>query len=280
MCNSCHITASAYWPLGTIHRLTFNMRSKGDVPYCLFLNEIRDEVPTQEAIDAIFTDAHTITEEGVLAAFTPTSTILCSHREQVDRYNSLVLTSLAEQGLVGPPVVVPLSTNALQHEHMHAWLEQPNFHTLSVVALGARVMLTRNMSLKKGAANGTIGTVVGITMDPKQAGHVKRIDVKLEGVTKPLGVWRSTSKRHYDTASNTFRKSTFPLILAYAMTGHKSQGATFNGPTIVHMRSAFTPGLLYVMLSRVTRLELVKVVGRLTPAEFQPVNLAAFAPAP
>ena len=57
------------------------------------------------------------------------------------------------------------------------------------------------------------------------------------------------------------------------MTGHKCQGATFKTRTIVHMRSAFTPGLLYVMLSRVTERALLSVVGNLTPELFVPVIL-------
>ena len=70
-----------------------------------------------------------------------------------------------------------------------------------------------------------------------------------------------------------FFKSTFPLTLAYAMTGHKCQGATFKTRTIVHMLSAFTPGLLYVMLSRVSKRTLLSVVGELTPDLFVPVKL-------
>ena len=43
--------------------------------------------------------------------------------------------------------------------------------------------------------------------------------------------------------------------------------------TIVHMLSAFTPGLLYVMLSRVTSTSHLKIVGRLRPSLFVPVRI-------
>ena len=67
-------------------------------------------------------------------------------------------------------------------------------------------------------------------------------------------------------------KCTFPCALGYAMTGHKSQGATFDMDTIVDMREAFTPGLLYVMLSRVTQRSKLRIVGTgLDPSLFVPV---------
>lgn len=80
---------------------------------------------------------------------------------------------------------------------------------------------------------------------------------------------------HY-CASKSFYKSRFPLALAYALTAHKAQGATISGSTVINARSCFTPGLLYVMLSRVTRRSHVKVMNaRLTPDLFAPVPFFA-----
>ena len=62
-------------------------------------------------------------------------------------------------------------------------------------------------------------------------------------------------------------------MLGYAMTGHKSQGATLDHDTIVDMRVAFVPGMLYVMLSRVTQRSKLKIVGaKLHPDQFAPVR--------
>ncbi len=55
------------------------------------------------------------------------------------------------------------------------------------------------------------------------------------------------------------------------------QGATPAAQTIIHVRDAFSPGLLYVMLlSRVTESRLVKIVGPLTPSLFNPVKVPGF----
>ncbi len=101
----------------------------------------------------------------------------------------------------------------------------------------------------------------------------------------------------YDTTGHAFIKSTFPLQLAYAMTGHKSQGATLTGSpatgsthtfichsppssprslprtgtTIINVDSAFCPGLLYVMLSRVTHRSQLRLLQPLTPDMFTPM---------
>ena len=56
----------------------------------------------------------------------------------------------------------------------------------------------------------------------------------------------------------------------------QSQGATLSGGTIIHARSVFTPGQLYVMLSRVTERRLLRLVGPLRPDLFTPVRLPNF----
>ncbi len=51
---------------------------------------------------------------------------------------------------------------------------------------------------------------------------------------------------------NFFYKATFPIILSYAITGHKAQGTIISNKVIVNIQIAFAPSLTYVMLSRVT----------------------------
>jgi hypothetical protein len=75
-----------------------------------------------------------------------------------------------------------------------------------------------------------------------------------------------------------FTKATFPLLLGYAITAHRAQGATLTGRTIVHVRKAFAPGMVYVMLSRVTTRDNLFIIGHLKPEDFVPATAAAFAP--
>jgi ATP-dependent DNA helicase PIF1 len=68
-----------------------------------------------------------------------------------------------------------------------------------------------------------------------------------------------------------FTKTTFPLQLAYAMTGHKSQGATIIGPCLIDLHTAFQRGMVYTMLSRVRSRQQLALVRDLQPADIVPV---------
>jgi ATP-dependent DNA helicase PIF1 len=75
------------------------------------------------------------------------------------------------------------------------------------------------------------------------------------------------------TFDKKFYKSGFPIVLAYAMIGHKSQGATISTNVVVDIRNAFAPGLTYVMLSKVTNRKNLKIKGQLLPSHFVPCYL-------
>lgn len=152
------------------------------------------------------------------------------------------------------------------------WLQKQNFHLLPLICVGARVALTRNLDLRKGATNGAVGTVVSINFSTrgKYKDDISSIVVQLDCTGKQVSVYRSV-QAHRAFGTFQVRKQTFPLQLAYAMTAHKAQGHTIKGPCILHMRKAFTPGLLYVMLSRVTTRAHLTIVGDLNPSMFIPV---------
>lgn len=76
--------------------------------------------------------------------------------------------------------------------------------------------------------------------------------------------------------SHQFTKKTFPISLAYAMTAHKAQGATLTGRVVLHVRNAFEPGIVYVMLSRATTRDNVFILGGLNPRDVAPVLRAPF----
>ena len=64
---------------------------------------------------------------------------------------------------------------------------------------------------------------------------------------------------------------------AYSMIAHRCQGATIASHVIVHVSDAFCPGLLYVMLSRVTNRRFLSIVTPLTLAEFTPAAMSHWA---
>ena len=62
----------------------------------------------------------------------------------------------------------------------------------------------------------------------------------------------------------------FPLKLAWAVTVHKSQGATFDRVNIYADQRFFAPGQLYVALSRCRTLEGMNIIGQLTASSIVP----------
>ncbi len=60
---------------------------------------------------------------------------------------------------------IQLETNARNVEHIQSWVNNKRFNHMQHVALGTLVMLTKNIDLKVGAANGTIGIVTKLEFD-------------------------------------------------------------------------------------------------------------------
>jgi ATP-dependent exoDNAse (exonuclease V) alpha subunit len=197
------------------------------------------------------------------------TTVLCTHRDVVRHYNNLMAHCLfADPGQLQN---VPLHTNAGNVQELKEWTQGTNFHQLPFVAVNAKVILTNNLEtslFRKGAANGTIGTVIDVST--KQDGSISSVSFQLQDTGNEVKVVRSLIKIKYHEGK-AFTKSTFPIALAYAITGHKSQGATIINKTIIHVTEAFCPGLLYVMLSRVPSRDCLKIVAPLAPGMFKPM---------
>lgn len=134
---------------------------------------------------------------------------------------------------------------------------------------GARVMFTRNDEDRRWV-NGTFGVVRKLEAD---AVHVE-IGALGGGVAHPVGpaVWESHRYR-YDRATDSIEAEVtgsykqIPLMPAWAVTIHKSQGKTLERVVIDLGRGAFAPGQVYVALSRCRRLEDVVLARPLRPQE-------------
>ena len=113
------------------------------------------------------------------------------------------------------------------------------------LAVGARVMLRRNINTKDGLVNGSIGSVTAITP------HC--VTVKFDHIPEPYPIQRVKSKFMLMKTFYVYRKQ-FPLILAYAVTIHKCQRLSLDSAIIDLSSKVFSPGMAYVALSRVRSL--------------------------
>ncbi len=134
--------------------------------------------------------------------------------------------------------------------------------------MGILVMLTKNIDLKVGAINGTIGIITKLEFDLEN--NVCSIFLALN----PLGyvqiVWKILIQNKYDSQGH-FYKTSFPLMLGYAIIGHKSQGAMISSKVMIHIHESFAQGLEYVMVFRVTSWKKLKIVNNLQPSDIQPM---------
>lgn len=129
------------------------------------------------------------------------------------------------------------------------------------IKIGAQVMMLNNDGEGRWI-NGTIGQVEGVESSVNENGE-RAIQVRFENdVAEYVFPHRwdiyqfrlDKSGQHIESESvGSFLQ--YPLKLAWAITIHKSQGKTFDRLILDIGRGTFSPGQLYVALSRATTLE-------------------------
>ena len=126
---------------------------------------------------------------------------------------------------------------------------------------GARVMLTRNLCVKHGLVNGSIGYVSEIIYaeGSRPPSLPVCVNVKFDNYTGPkldngaIPIIPVSSTFQYN--SSTCTRQQLPLRLAWAISIHKSQGMTLEKVVLELGDADFSPGLTYVAITRVKHLE-------------------------
>ena len=118
-------------------------------------------------------------------------------------------------------------------------------------------MLKKNINVE-GLCNGALGVVKGINFD-KTRTYVESLSIKWDNLDEVYVLRRNTAE--YEYQKNIYiHRSQFPITLAWAMTIHKVQGVTLDRAIISIGAEIFEPGMAYVALSRVKKLENVHLI--------------------
>ena len=238
--------------------LTINERQKKDKPFAAMLDCVRRGCPTDETlctldqrvIDVPVADKfHELQKSGL------TPVCLFPTRKACNEFNAQTLSYL-------PSEVHELACTDEVDETAgtHKWnkkaadqLEKLNndcnrtagLEAKLSLAVGARVMLRRNIHTKRGLVNGALGTVLSIAPN--------HVTVQYDPVSEPYDV-RMVKSRFVVMKNFFVYRKQFPLILAYAVTIHKCQGLSLDCAIVDLSDQIFSDGMAYVALSRVRSL--------------------------
>lgn len=144
------------------------------------------------------------------------------------------------------------------------WFPYDEYPTSSTLQLkvGAKVMFIKNDTINHSFYNGMMGIVT------KLGGGYVEVESEGKIITVIPQYWEhqkyvinKDSKKLEVEVTGTFVQ--IPLMLAWAVTIHKSQGLTFD-KVIIDAEKAFTFGQVYVALSRCRTLKGILLMSRLT----------------
>jgi ATP-dependent DNA helicase PIF1 len=126
--------------------------------------------------------------------------------------------------------------------------------------IGAQVMLLTNMDVENGLVNGSRGIVTGFSEGVPKGPLVLFLG-RSASIPVPEASWESED-------IEGLKRTQIPLMCAWALTIHKSQGATLDSALIDVGSRTFERGQAYVALSRVKSLESL-YIWDLEPAAFK-----------
>ena len=122
------------------------------------------------------------------------------------------------------------------------------------LCVGAKVMLKRNRDVESGLVNGSLGTVIDFSIINRNSQpYVNSIAIQFNNLQSPVNIERESVSFEV-LKSVYYTRRQFPVITAFAITVHKSQGLSLETAIVDAGPATFGPGMIYVGLSRVTML--------------------------
>ncbi len=173
-------------------------------------------------------------------------TILTSHNKKAEDINQAMLNDIPNQSksftaeyFGNENKIEQLQKNCIAPKLLH-------------IKVGAQVMMTKNTYQKEGIINGSLGVVEGFS--PKKSYPIVRFS---NGTTIAIKTEEWLIEKYDEEKKQLICEAgmvQIPLILAWAITIHKSQGLTLEKVSC-DLSNIFSPGQAYVALSRAKSLD-------------------------
>jgi len=125
-----------------------------------------------------------------------------------------------------------METTTIGIRNAQTWLHDSKFNHIKYVAIKTLVMLIENINISKGVVNGAI-TSLDFNKD-----KIITSTIKIINTNRFMTLKRQTLQHKY-TYEAYYYKTSFPIVLACAITGHKTQGATIKSKVIIHIKNSF-----------------------------------------
>ncbi|VDI08682.1 ATP-dependent DNA helicase PIF1 [Mytilus galloprovincialis] len=264
------------------HELKIIMRQKDDLPFAATLNRLRLAEHTAE-------DIETLKARVIKGSDYPSEALhIFSIRRNVNDHNEQMLHNLDHQThrTVKSFTHIPPSVTSFDVNSKVADLP----HTLEL-APHARVMLIKNLDVNDGLVNGATGLLLDLiyNQNAKPPSLPKCVIVRFDDPSSGLLTQQAStiSLNNYPQGTPIYpievqehvgRSETspqitriqLPLVLCFACTIHKIQGATLKN-VVMSCSNIRQPGMMYVACSRVTTLSGLHLL------DFKPESIKASA---
>ena len=220
-----------------LHKL---VRQDGDLEFQNMLSKLRYGKCSEKIYQKLLTLKNT--EFGEVKP-----TMLYPKNANVDIINKREYDKLIESGSKKLEYKIKCSYLAKNKEKTLKWIKSLDIPDSIELCIGAQVVVLANLNQDAGIVNGTRGVI--IDLKPTSV-IIKRVDNSIYQIE----YFKTTN-----TEDQNLTVSFMPLKLAYALTIHRSQGATLDAIEIDIGTNIFAAGQAYTALSRAKDLKSVKI---------------------